>query len=146
MKWLLLLGLLCVYGIWGQGLAKVEENRAVVEELLAQFERHERAVYWVAMASGMALLISLGLFVLRDANRQLVAQLMAGYDAGELDLRDTSGEIAVVLGDGPRLREKTAGRAWTSTTRRARCGLRCTWMTRSGPNLNWRNRRDIWIR
>ena len=105
MKWLLLLGLLCVYGIWGQGLAKVEENRAVVEELLARYERHERAVYWVAMASGMALLISLGLFVLRDANRQLVAQLMAGYDAGELDLRDTSGEIAVVLDDGPRLRE-----------------------------------------
>ena len=114
MKLLLLLGLLCVYGIWGQGLAKVEENRAVMEELLAQFERHERAVYWVAMASGMALLISLGLFVLRDANRQLVAQLMAGYNAGELDLRDASGEIAVVLGDGPRLREKTAGRAWTS--------------------------------
>ena len=146
MKLLLLLGLLCVYGIWGQGLAKVEENRAVMEELLAQFERHERAVYWVAMASGMALLISLGLFVLRDANRQLVAQLMAGYNAGELDLRDASGEIAVVLGDGPRLREKTAGRAWTSTTRRARRGLRCTWMIRSGPNLNWRNRRDIWIR
>ena len=127
MKWLLLPGLLCVYGIWGQGLAKVEENRAVMEELLAQFERHERAVYWVAIASGMA-------------------QLTAGYNAGELDLRDTSGEIAVVLGDGPRLREKTAGRAWTSTTRRARRGLRCTWMTRSGQNLNWRNRRDIWIR
>ena len=117
-----------------------------MEELLPQFERHERAVYWVAMASGMALLISLWLFVLRDANRQLVAQLMVGYDAGHLDLRDTSGEIAVVLGDGPRLREKTAGRPWTSTTRRARCGLRCTWMTRSGPKLNWRNRRDIWIR
>ena len=127
MKLLLLLGLLCVYGIWGQGLAKVEENRAVMEEFLAQFERHERAVYWVVLASGMA-------------------QLMAGYNAGELDLRDASGEIAVVLGDGPRLREKTAGRAWTSTTRRARRGLRCTWMIRSGPNLNWRNRRDIWIR
>ena len=52
-----------------------------MEELLAQFERHELAVY-------------------------LVAQLMAGYNAGELDLRDASGEIAVVLGDGPRLREK----------------------------------------
>ena len=91
MKWLLLLGLLFVYGIWGQGLAKVEENRAVMEELLAQFERHERAVYWVAMASGMA-------------------QLTAGYNAGELDLRDTSGELAVVLVDGPRLREND-GRA-----------------------------------
>ena len=106
------------------------------------------------MASGMALLISLGLlvlrwrlgtvqarrFVLRDANRRLVAQLTAGYTAGynggELELRDTSSEIAVVLGDGLRLREKTAGRAWTSTTRRARRGLRCTWMTRGGPNLN----------
>ena len=104
MKWLLLLGLLCVYGIWRQGLAKVEENRAVMEELLAQFERNELAGYLVAMASGMELLISLGLFVLRDANRQLVAQLMAGYNAVELDLRDASGEIAVVLGDGPRLR------------------------------------------
>jgi hypothetical protein len=82
------------------------------------------------MASGMALLISLGLlvlrwrlgtvqarrFVLRDANRRLVAQLTAGYNGGELELRDASGEIAVVLGDGLRLREKTAGRAWTSTT------------------------------
>ena len=33
--------------VWdlGQGLAKVEENRAVMEELLAQFGRHEPAVY-----------------------------------------------------------------------------------------------------
>ena len=147
---MLLLGLLCADAIWGQGLAEVEENRLVIEEFLAQFERQERAVYWVAMASGMALLISLGLlvlrwrlgtvqarrFVLRDANRRLVAQLTAGYNGGELELRDASGEIAVVLGDGLRLREKTAGRAWTSTTRRARRGLRCTWMTRGGPNLN----------
>jgi len=67
----------------------------------------------------MALLISLGLlvlrwrlgtvqarrFVLRDANRQLVAQLTAGYNGGELDLRDASGEITAVLGDGLRLRD-----------------------------------------
>ena len=60
------------------------------------------------MASGMALLISLGLlvlrwrlgtvqarrFVLRDANRRLVA----GYNGGELEVRDASGESAVVLG------------------------------------------------
>jgi hypothetical protein len=64
-KWPLLLGLLCGDAIWGQGLAQVGENRVVMEEFLAQFERQERAVYWVAMASGMALLISLGLLVLR---------------------------------------------------------------------------------
>lgn len=102
MKWLLLLGLLCGDAIWGQGLAEVEENRVVMEECLAQFERQERAVYWVAMASGMALLVlrwRLGTvlarrFVLRDANRRLVA----GYNGGELEVRDASGESAVVLG------------------------------------------------
>ncbi|HIL10966.1 MAG TPA: hypothetical protein EYG11_19900, partial [Candidatus Latescibacteria bacterium] len=61
LKWLLLLGLLYGDAIGGQGLSEVEENRVVMEELLARFERQERAVYWVAMASGMALLISLGL-------------------------------------------------------------------------------------
>lgn len=101
-KRLLLRGLLCGDAIWGQGLAEVEENRVVMEECLAQFERQERAVYWVAMASGMALLVlrwRLGTvlarrFVLRDANRRLVA----GYNGGELEVRDASGESAVVLG------------------------------------------------
>ena len=118
MKWLLLLGLLYGDTIGGQELSEVEENRVVMEECLAQFERQERAVYWVAMASGMALLVlrwRLGTvlarrFVLRDANRRLVA----GYNGGELEVRDASGESAVVLGRGC---------AWTSTTRRARRGL-----------------------
>ena len=94
-----MLGLLCADAIWGQGLAEVEENRLVIEGFLAQFKRQERAAYWVALASGMALLILVGglvlcwrlgtvkarRFVLRDVNRRLVAQLMAGYNGGELE-------------------------------------------------------------
>ena len=59
-------------------------------------------IYWVGGASGVALLIYLGLvvlrwrmgtvqaqrFVLRDGRRQVVAQLAAGYKGGELELRD----------------------------------------------------------
>jgi hypothetical protein len=111
-KWAILLGLL--FG--GAGSAQPVE-RVGLEELLARQERQERAIYWVGLASGMALLISLGLvvlrwrlgtvqarrFVLRDAKRQLVAQLAAGYNGGELELRDAEGEIPAVLGDGLRL-------------------------------------------
>jgi len=42
LKWLLLLGLLYGDAIGGQGLSEVEENRVVMEELLARFERQER--------------------------------------------------------------------------------------------------------
>jgi len=67
-KWAILLGLL--FG--GAGSAQPVE-RVGLEELLARQERQERAIYWVGLASGMALLISLGvwLFTTRPGSRAL---------------------------------------------------------------------------
>ena len=45
-------------------------------------------------------------FVLRDGRRQVMAQLAPSYNGGELELRDAKGEIAAVVGDGLRLRDR----------------------------------------
>ena len=118
LKWIVLLGLFCGDVGWGEEDEAGGEQRLL--ELIAQQEQQARLVYLAALASAVALLISLGLvvlrwrlgtvqarrFVLRDANRQLVAQLTAGHDGGELELRDARGEICAVLGDGLRLRDQ----------------------------------------
>jgi hypothetical protein len=132
---------------WGEEDEAGDEQRLL--ELIAQQEQQARLVYLAALASAVALLISLGLvvlrwrlgtvqarrFVLRDANRRLVAQLTAGHDGGELELRDARGEICAVLGDGLRLRDQGGRSAslcawarivhpfWSFTTSAARYGL-----------------------
>ena len=91
LKWIVLLGLFCGDVGWGEEDEAGGEQRLL--ELIAQQEQQARLVYLAALASAVALLISLGLvvlrwrlgtvqarrFVLRDANRQLVAQLTAGH-------------------------------------------------------------------
>ena len=83
----------------------------------------EDTVSLVGLASGAALLVSLGLliarwrmgtvrarrFVLRGDGGQPIAQLVQGPNGGKLELRDADGEITAVLGSGLKLCDR-AGR------------------------------------
>ena len=110
----------------------------------------EEFVSLVGLASGAALLVSLGLliarwrmgtvrarrFVLRGDEGQPIAQLVQSPNGGgELELRDADGELTAVLGSGLKLCDQS-GRAranlrlesdkapagWNSTTSGAKCG------------------------
>ncbi len=87
------------------------------EALRRDLQALEGVVYLVGLASGAALLVSLGLlvarwrmgtvrarrFVLRGDEGQPIAQLVQGPNGGEWELRDADGEITAVLGSGRKL-------------------------------------------
>ena len=112
--WLRAVQLLVLFSSFGGAQTPRED------ELRKDLAALEDIVYLVGLASGAALLVSLGLlvarwrlgtvqsrrFVLRGDERQLLAQLAQGPNGGELELRDADGEITAVLSNGLRLRDR----------------------------------------
>ncbi len=96
LKWIVLLGLFCGDVGWGEEDEAGGEQRLL--ELIAQHEQKARLVDWAAFASAVALLISLGLVVLRWR--------LGTVQARRFVLREAQGEICEVLGDGLRLSDQ----------------------------------------
>ena len=96
LKWIVLLGLFCGDVGWGEEDEAGGEQRLL--ESIAQQEQQARLVYLATLASALALLISLGLVVLRWR--------LGTVQARRFVLRDARGEICEVLGDGLRLSDQ----------------------------------------
>ena len=104
-------------------LSSFSEAQSRAEQALKRdLQALEEVVYIVGLASGAALLVSLGLlvarwrmgtvrarrFVLRGDEGQPIAQLVQGPNGGgELELRDADGELTAVLGSGLKLCDRS---------------------------------------